>query len=109
MGMGESIDAGRPDLALDQYERALYWSKAAMPTFEAAVAAFRLGKWEQAFRYAAYAQDMTPDLALKEQVRDLMKSIPPGDITTAVCPLPEKVFLPSITCPSQVEAGVDEH
>ena len=79
MGMGEAIDAGKPDLALDKYERANYWSKAAMPTFEASVAAYRLGKWEQAFRYASYAQDMTPDLALKREVRELMKSIPQGN------------------------------
>ena len=101
MGMGEAIDAGNPDLALDQYERAIYWSKAAMPTFEAAVAASRLERSEQMFRYAAYAQDMTPDLTLKEHVRDLMKSVPPDGISKAVYPLPEEVSLSFVSCPRQ--------
>lgn len=109
MGMGEAMDAGKPDLALDQYEIANYWSKEAMPTFIASMAASQLGKWDQVFRYAAHAQDMTPDLTLKGYVRDLMKSIPLGDIRTAVCPVPEKVFLPFVSCPSQVEGEVDEH
>jgi hypothetical protein len=108
MGMGEAIDAGQPDLALDQYERAIYWSKAAMPTFEAAVAALRLGKREQMFRYAAYAQDMTPDPTLKEQVRELMKSIPPGDISKDGPSLPENVSLPFVSCARQEEGEVDE-
>jgi hypothetical protein len=108
MGMGEAIDAGKPDLALDQYERATYWSKAAMPTFEASVAAFRLERWEQMFRYAAYAQDMTPDLTLKEQVRNLMNSVPPDGISKAVYPLPEEVSLPFVSCPRQEEGEADE-
>ncbi|MFC1875502.1 radical SAM protein [Chloroflexota bacterium] len=85
IGMGEAIDAGKPDLALDQYERANYWSKAAMPTFEASVAAFRLDKWEQAFRYAAYAQDMTFDLTLKGEVSEVMKVIPQSNIEADSC------------------------
>ncbi len=108
-GMGKAIDDGNPDLAVEQYEKATYWSKAAMPTFEAAVAAFRLGKRDEAFRYAAYAQDMTPDLALKEHVRDLMKSIPPRDMKATLCPPTEKVFPPFVLSPKQVEAEVDEH
>lgn len=82
LGMGQAIDDSKPDLALDQYEKATHWAKAAMPTFEAAVAAFRLDHYEQAFRYAAAAHDMTPDLALKEQARELMDSIPPSDART---------------------------
>lgn len=109
MGMGEAVDAGKHDLALDQYEKAIYWTKAVMPTFEAAVAAFRLGKWEQAFRYAAYAQDMAPDPTIKEQVRDLMKSIPHDDIKTAVCPLPDNPSCQSSSVQANVEGGVDEH
>lgn len=108
MKMGEAVDAGKPELALDQYERADYWSKSAMPTFTASVADSWLGNWEQVFRYAAYAQDMTPDPALKGHIRDLMKSIPQGDIRTAACPLPEKDSLPFVSCPSQAEGEVNE-
>lgn len=103
--MSDALDTGKPDLALSQYESANYWAKTAAPTYTAAVAASQLGKWEQAFRYAAYAQDMTtgstPDI--KRHVRELMRRIPLGDIRTAVGPLPEKDFLPFVSCPRQVE------
>ena len=60
-------------------------STPAMPTFEASVAAFRLDKWEQAFRYAAYAQDMTFDLTLKGEVSEVMKVIPQSNIEADSC------------------------
>jgi hypothetical protein len=107
--MISAIEAGNPDLALAKYEGAAYWSKTAVPTFEAAVAAVRLGKWEQAFRYAAFAQDMTTNPAFKAEVTDLLKSIPASDIRASVDTLPGEVLLPSVSCPGQAEREAGEH
>jgi len=103
--MGEAIDVGQPELALEKYNRSGYWSKSAMPTYEASVAAYRLGNWYQAFRYAAYAQDMTLDLDLKKHIKEVMKGIPQSSIKVDSCSHP---FLSSvssplfISCPSRV-------
>ena len=108
MGMGEAIDAGKPELALEQYGRAGYWTRAAMPTFEAAVAASRLGDTEQVFRYAAYAQEMALDPALQEPVRELMKTVPVDDGAESDRPLPDNAATPFVSLTGQVSGDAEE-
>jgi len=76
MLMQDAIEAGKPELALEHYEKANHWTKSATPKFAAAVAYYHLGKYEQAFRYAALAQDLTPNPDHRSQVKQLMEKIP---------------------------------
>ncbi|UCE97758.1 MAG: radical SAM protein [Dehalococcoidia bacterium] len=79
MGMQQALEEGQPTLALELYDRSSYYLKTAIPKFAAAIAAYQLGKHEQAFRYAAYAQDLTTNPGLRSQIGDLLQKIPlPG-------------------------------
>lgn len=101
--MQDAINTGKPELALEQYEKATHWAKIAVPKFAAAIASFQLGKYEQAFRYASYAQDITTNPELKWQINDLMKRIPLGKIKVSSKPVCEKDFLQFVSNPQQVE------
>ena len=99
LSMNDAINSGEPDLALSLYERANYLMKTDVPTFKAAVAASKLGQWEQAFRYAASALNMANDPDLMRQVRELMRSIPTGVINEPVSAPSERDFPPFVSCP----------
>lgn len=99
LSMNDAIESGKPDVALNLYESASYWSKTDVPTFKAAVAASELGQWGQAFRYAAHAQHMTGNPDVMRQVRELMMNIPQGDIGMPVSPPAEKAFPPFVSRP----------
>jgi tetratricopeptide (TPR) repeat protein len=103
LSMQEAINTGKPELALEQYEKANYWSKIAVPKFAAAIAAFQLGKYEEAFRYASYAQDISTNPDLKQQISELMERIPRGKIKTGSSPISEKDFLKYVSIPQQIE------
>lgn len=103
LSMQEAINTGKPELALEQYEKANYWSKIAVPKFAAAIASFQLGKYEEAFRYASYAQDISTNPDLKQQISELMERIPRGKIKTGSSPISEKDFLRYVSIPQQIE------
>ena len=106
--MQEALEAGKPDLALEYYEKANHWSKIAVPKFAAAIAAYQLGKYEQAFRYAAYAQDLTANPDLKSQISELIQKIPPGKYGKNSGPMQEKEFLQFVSNPRQIENEDDK-
>lgn len=99
MEMGAAIDGNRPDLALNEFARANYWAKAALPTFEAAVASSRLGKKEQVFRYAAYAHDMDPAFNMKDPILEMMSEAPARDAADLAVPPAEKGEAPFVANP----------
>jgi cyclic pyranopterin phosphate synthase len=105
LSMNDAIESGKSDVALDLYESASYWSQTDLPTFKAAVAASKLGQQETAFRYAAHAQQMTDNPDLMRQIRELMMTIPHGDIGMPVYPPAEKAFPPFVSCPSDTPSS----
>lgn len=75
--MQNMLDAGDPGSALDLFQSAGYWAKSAGPAYLAALAAARLQQWDEAFRQAASALDMSDNPALKELAVELLKTLPP--------------------------------
>jgi cyclic pyranopterin phosphate synthase len=97
--MYAKIEKGDIESALRQYEEAGYWLKTDLPSYLAAVAAWRLGDQAKAFRYAARAQDTSIEPDLKQRIKELMKEIrldAPGDTP---CSLPKIHSLPFVTFP----------
>jgi cyclic pyranopterin phosphate synthase len=76
MAMHEALESGQPDLALGRYEEADFWSRTAVPSYLAAVAASQLSKWDKALRYAAYALSIAKNPDIKRVVREVMAGIP---------------------------------
>ncbi len=95
--MQKALDAGEPALALEHYERANHWSKTAVPKFAAAYAAFQLGRYEQAFRLAALALDLTTNPGLRSQIGQLMQKIPVNRYRESSSPPNEMNFIEFIS------------
>ena len=74
--MQDALEKGKPELALEHYEKANHWSKTTVPNSAAAIAAYQLGRYEQAFRYAALAQDLAKNPDLRSKISELMQKIP---------------------------------
>jgi cyclic pyranopterin phosphate synthase len=99
LSMNDAIESGKPEVALGLYAKANSWLKTDVPTYKAAVAAAKLGQWEQAFRYAAHAQQMTDNPEIIRQIRELMAGIPQGEISISASPPVEKASPPFVSCP----------
>jgi len=77
--MRREVEEGCPEKALQYYEAAGHRARKDLPAFIAAVAAFRLGRKEAAFRYAARATDLARDPGLRQQAIELLKTITPDE------------------------------
>jgi len=61
-----------------------------MPKYAAASATFLLGKYEEAFRYAALALDLTTNPDLRSQIREFMQKIPANAYNENCSPLDKR-------------------
>jgi cyclic pyranopterin phosphate synthase len=99
--MNAAIQSDHPEIALENYDSATRPFKTAETTYLAAVSALRLGKSSKAFRYAAYAQDVTTDIALKKRINELMAEIPSREDDETADTDRTTVSLPFVACPGQ--------
>lgn len=74
--MNEEIESGKPEAAISRYESSNYWSQTAVPSYLAATAATRLGKWDQALHYGSYALSVAKNPDIVQRIREVILSIP---------------------------------
>ncbi len=103
--MNGCLEAGKPDTALSLYETAGYWWKIGVPTYLAAIAAFRMGKWDLAYRFASEANDQARDPVFMRKVGDLLRSLPLDKIRSpSVDQLVNNTLMPFVTL-QRLETG----
>jgi MoaA/NifB/PqqE/SkfB family radical SAM enzyme len=73
--MHQAIEAGEPDRALTYYNAGNFWSRTDLATFAAAVAASKLGQWDEAFRYATEANNRAHDPAFMKVIGQFITGI----------------------------------
>ena len=78
--MNEALESGKPDLALSYYKTANRWLRTDAVTLIAAVAASKLGEWEQALRYATDAYYRAYEFETMKKIVELIKSIPASTV-----------------------------
>ncbi|APV43704.1 Radical SAM superfamily enzyme, MoaA/NifB/PqqE/SkfB family [Dehalogenimonas formicexedens] len=74
--MQDAMDKEQPAAALEFYDAAGFWAKAAASTYIAATAAAKLEKWELVFRYSAIVQDTSSNPELKRLALELLRDVP---------------------------------
>lgn len=74
--MQASLDAGKPEETLEQYESAGFWARTVVPMIVAAMAAAELKRWDLVVRYASGAHDMTGEQDIKNVAAQLLAGVP---------------------------------
>jgi len=98
--MNEAVEAGKPDLALDYYEKANHWAKTDLAAFAAAVAATQTGQWDKAFRYGMAANTKAHDPNFMRTVGEFITHIVVPNLKPAAAETDEDVCTDFIFCPT---------
>ncbi len=80
--MNAAVEAGKPELALELFEKANFWAKTDLATFAAAVAASRLGDWNGAFLRASEANNRAHDPDFMRMIGEFITQIVGPNIKT---------------------------
>jgi MoaA/NifB/PqqE/SkfB family radical SAM enzyme len=99
--MTEALDAGKPELALDYFRTANHWLKSDVATYFAAIAASKLGEWNQALRYATDANYHAQDFDTMRKIREFIGTIPSSAMDLNPSTTETETNTPFVECPAE--------